>query len=59
MLFGKQIIIPEATLKINYNSIKPKQLNVFDINKTISKRTHSQFLCHTCLEGVALKIQQV
>ena len=32
LLFGKEIIIPEATLKIGYNSINPKQLNVFDTN---------------------------
>ena len=43
-LDSKEIIIPEATLKIGYNSMKPKQLNVFDTNKTC---TRSQFLCHT------------
>ena len=35
MLLEKEIIIPESTLKIGYKSIKPKQVNVLDTNKTI------------------------
>ena len=34
LLFGKKGIIPETTLKIGYNSIKHKHLNVFNTSKT-------------------------
>ena len=39
----------EATPKIGNNSIKPKQLNVVNTDKTRSKRTRSQFPFQTLL----------
>ena len=44
VLFGKEFIISEATPKIGNNSIKLKQLNVANTDKTRSKCTRSQFL---------------
>ena len=38
VLLGNKIIISEAKLKISIYSIKPKRLNVVNIDKTISKR---------------------
>ena len=43
VLLGKEIIISEAALKIGKSSIKPKQLNVVNTNKTGIKCTRSQF----------------
>ena len=49
VLFGKEFIISEATPKIGNNSIKLKQLNVANTDKTRSKCTRSQFLFQTLL----------
>ena len=48
VVFGKEIIISEATPKIGRNSIKPKQLNVVNTDKTRSKRTHYSFRFKLC-----------
>ena len=49
VLFGKEIIISEPTPKIGNNSMKPKQLNVVNTDKTRSKHTLSQFLLQILL----------
>ena len=49
VLFEKEIIISEATPKIGNNSIKQKQLNIVNTDKTRSKRTRSQFSFQTLL----------
>ena len=51
-----EIFISEAAPKIGNNSIKPKQLNVVNTDKTISKRTSSQFPFQTLLTMTPRKV---
>ena len=49
VIFGKEIIISEATPKIVNNSIKSKQLHIVNTDKTRSKHTRSQIPFQTLL----------